>query len=277
MMRRCHWVGVVRVLFRALVLGALASSAALGGEAEPGIPIAALPFANASGNPRYEPLAEAVGDMLMARLSGVRGLLFVERTALDKALAEHERSALMAPAEQVRLGQLVGAKFILTGSLTAVGDRLQLSAHLLEVATTRVARSAKAAGRTDRLVEPMDKLARELAAGLNLELRELTPAQIDKSPEASLHFMRGLGYHFAGMPDHAIAQFMKALAVRPDHARARYWNAKTYFDGGEYAHARIELSRFLREFPKHELVPEVKKMAAICAAKLKEAEARREG
>jgi TolB-like protein len=238
------------------------------GEAEANIPIAALPFTNASGNPRYDPLAEAVGDMLMVHLSGVRGLAFVERRDLDKVLAEHERSVLVAPAEQVRLGRLVGAKFILTGSLTAVGDELQISAHLLEVATTRVARSAKAAGRADQLVEPMDKLARELVAGLNLRLPELTPAQIDKSPEASLHFMRGLGYSFAKMPDHAIAQFMKALAIDPNHARARFWNAKTYFDQAEYDHAKIELDRLLKQFPKHELAPQAQAMVAKCAAEI---------
>jgi tetratricopeptide (TPR) repeat protein len=127
-----------------------------------------------------------------------------------------------------------------------------------------VARSARAATKADRLIEAVEKLSRELAEGLSLKLPELTQEQIDKSPEANLHFMRGLGHYFANMPDHAIACFMKALASDPAHARARFWNGKTYLDQGEHEHARIELDRFLKQFPKHELAPQAKAMAAKC-------------
>jgi hypothetical protein len=38
-----------------------------------------LPFAEASADGRYAPLAAVVGDILMARLSDAEGLAFVER------------------------------------------------------------------------------------------------------------------------------------------------------------------------------------------------------
>ncbi|NQT85456.1 hypothetical protein HQ560_01750 [bacterium] len=247
---------------------AVASAAAAGQGAEPArktTTIAALPFRLAAPDERYALLAEAFGDLLMARLATVEGLVFVERSALDTVLAELDRTALMAPAEQARLGRMLGATFLLTGSLTAAGERLQIHAHLLEVATTRVARSAKATARADRVVEAVEALSRQLAERLDLDLPTLTPEQIDRSPEANLHFMRGLGHYFAGMPDHAIACFMKALASDPTHARARFWNGKTYFEQDERAHARIELDRFLEQFPKHPFVPQAQSMVTRCA------------
>jgi len=235
----------------------------------PRLVIAAMPFALASPDDRHAPLAEAIGDMLMAHLSEAEGVVFVERKALDKVLAEHELTALLKLAGQARIGRLLGARYVLTGSVTALGDRLQITAHLLEVATTRVARSAKVAATGEQLVAPIHTLARELTRDLHLKLPELREDQIDRAPKANLHLMRGLGYHFAKMPDHAIAQFMKTLAIDPKHARARYWNARTYFDQGEHAHAKIELERFLKDFRDHRLAPQVKQMVATCAKEVK--------
>ena len=188
----------------------------------------------------------------------------------DKLLAEHELSASASPADQVRLGRMAGAQFVLTGSLTAVGDKLQISAHLLDVATRRVAQSAKVTSEMDRLLQPIDKLAHELTDAVNWRLPELTRDQIDKSPEASLYFMRGLGYYYAGMPQHATTQFMKTLAVDAGHARARFWGAMTFLDQDQYDHAKIEFTRFLETFGQHSLAPRAKELLKRCEAETSE-------
>lgn len=238
----------------------------------PGLPaattVAALPFQNASGEERYAPLAAAVGDMLMARLSDAEGLVFVERTAIDKVLKEQAFSAQTGAAEQARVGRLVGARFVLVGSVTAAGNAIQIAAQLLEVASARVARSAKVTAQGDRLVQAVDDLARSLTEGLNLKLPVLAEAEIDKSPEASVHFMRGLGYYYAGMPEEAAVQFLKALAADPSHAEARYYSGMNYFDQAEYEHARIEFTRFLQQFGDHRLAGRAREMLRQCEAKL---------
>lgn len=231
--------------------------------------IAALPFAEASADERYAPLAEVVGDILMGRLSEAEGLVFVERAAINKVLRELELSPRAEGADQTRLGSALGAQFVLTGSLTSSGDSIQLAAHLLEVSTTRVARSAKVAARGDELVDHIDKLARGLVGQFNVKLPELTQEQIDQSPEASLHFMRGLGYYYAGMPEHATTQFLKTLAIDPDHAEARFYNGMSYFElAEEYGHAKIEFTRFLKDFGDHRLARRAKEMLQQCETRL---------
>ncbi len=241
---------------------------AIGRTAEPPITVAALPFHQASAKESNAPLAEAIGDMVVARLSAVEGLVFVNREAIDKVLAEHELALATSGADRARLGKIVGARFVLTGSVTAAGDEFQLSVSLLDVATARVARSAKVTANGDRLMESIDKLARELVGELKLKLPELTADQIDKSPEASLHFMRGLSLYFATLPDDAIVEFMKALAIDPFHAPARFWNGMSYFDQGEYDHARLEFSRFLKQFDRHPLAARAKDLLGQCEAHL---------
>ena len=254
-----------------VLLGCIAGSlpGADASNGEPRTTIAALPFAEASADGRYAPLAEVIGDILMARLSDAEGLAFVERAAINKVLRELELSPRAEGADQTRLGRALGAQFILTGSLTSSGDGIQLAAHLLEVSTARVARSAKVTARAGDLVGSVDKLARELVGQFNVKLPELTQEQIDQSPEASLHFMRGLGYYYAGMSEYATTQFFKTLAIAPDHAEARFYNGMNYFERAEeYGHAKVEFTRFLKDFSDHQLARRAKEHLQQCETRL---------
>jgi len=228
--------------------------------------VAALPFTDSSPGGKYGPLADGMGDLLAAFLAKSDRLAVVERAALDKVLKEQRLglTGLVDPKTKAKIGHLLKAKYILSGGMTVHNGKLLINAHLFEVETTRVALSAKAEGKVDDLFVPAAKLAAELANVLNVKLPEVKPSDIDKAPFANLHFMRGLGYYYGKMPDHAIAEFMKALALKRDHARARYWNARCYFDGGEYEHAKIELERFLKRFPKDPRAGDVEKLLAKC-------------
>jgi TolB-like protein len=247
-----------------LAIGCVLAVFAAEPTATPAITVAIMPFHQALAKDAHAPLAEAIGEMMMVRLSEVNGLVLVDRTTLDKVLKEQELSRAMSPADQTRLGKIIGAQFVLTGSVTAVGDEFQIDAHLLDVETARIARSARAKVRGDQLTESVDRLASELVGELKLKLPELTAKQIDGSPEANLHFMRGLGHYFAKSPDDAIVEFMKVLAIDPSHARARFWNGMAYVDLGEYNHAKLEFGRFLKEFGRHELTPRAKELLKQC-------------
>jgi TolB-like protein len=248
----------------AMMAGIAVSANATEPPSPPSISVAVLPFHQAAAKEAYAPLAEAVGDMVMVRLSAVKELTVVDRESIKKVLKELELSLLLPQSEKIRVGRIVGAKFVLTGSLTAVGDDFQINAHLLDVSTARVARSAKASARGDRLLDSLDQLVQELVGELKLKLPALTAEQIDKSPEANLHFMRGLGYHFGRLPDDALVEFMKVLAIDPLNARARFWSGMAYFDQREYDHAKLEFSRFLKQNGEHELAPRAKQLLAEC-------------
>lgn len=229
--------------------------------------VAPLAFVAADPQARYAPLADAIGDMLASRLSRVHRLALVERRAIARVLAEQKLSLALTSAEQVRVGRLVGATLVMTGSVTAVGERLRIVAHLTEVETSRVAQSAQVETEPARISEAIEELAGSLARDLRLELPRLQPGEVDAAPDANLHYMRALSLRLAGMPDEAIAQFMAALALDPRHAPARYWNAVTYFDQGEREHARIELERFLKDFDKDDRAAAARRLLEQCQPK----------
>ncbi len=236
------------------------------------IVVAVLPFRHSSKDARYEPLAQSMGEMIAGCLSEVDEFAFVEREELDEVLKEHELtlSGLVDNEMKAKVGRLLGARYILTGGVAVEEKKLKVNAHLFEVETTRVAQSESAEGKIDRLLSVVRAVAEKLAKDLDLELPEIKEEDIDKWPEANLHLMRGLGYYYGNMPDHAIAEFMKALALKHDHVRARYWNGVCYFDDEEYEHAKIEFDRFLKEFPEDELAPKVKEMLEVCATQIQE-------
>jgi TolA-binding protein len=228
--------------------------------------IAVLPFDGNVGAGEDAAVPSIIADLMQAAIPQGKGVSLVERIALEKAIAEQKLTLTGDSAEQARLGRVMGAKYLLVGRVTTSAGRFQVNAHLLEVETARVAKSAKAESDARGLAAAVEQLARELLVGVNIQLDRLAPDQIDAAPAASLHFMRGLSFHLAKMPDEAIAQFMSALALDAKLARARYWMAVAFFEQGEREHAAIEFARFLQEFPKHELVAKAKETLAKCRA-----------
>ncbi len=263
-------VGLCLVLLCFVFGGALAGGErADEGEVAQGIIVAAMPFWCASGDVQYEPLAQSMGDMIAAYLGSAEGLVLVERAELDKVLREQALTleGLVEEATKAQVGRLLGAKYLLTGSVTVVERQLRIDAHFLEVETTRVASSETAEGQIGELVGVVKMVAEKLAADLDLELPEVREEQIEQSPQAGLHFLRGLGYYYANMLDQAIGEFMRTLTLDVQNSRARYWTAQCYFDLGEWEHAEIEYQRFEKDFPEDPL-------ASVVAQRLKECEAK---
>jgi TolA-binding protein len=63
--------------------------------------------------------------------------------------------------------------------------------------------------------------------------------------------IQGLGYFYSAQYNKAVPAFMKVLAKHTDDASARYWLARSFYEGGLGQHAAIELRTFLRSFPDH--------------------------
>lgn len=215
--------------------------------------IAIVPMANLSNDSRLAAIAEGITDLMTVQLSQAKGFVLVERAEIEKLLREQALAGLTRADQSLRLGKVIGAQFVLTGSILEVNGELQLIGQLVEVESARIVKSVKIQSRPEQLDRVMARLSGELLRGLDLDLPDLTDEQIDGSPEANLHFMRGLGLHFARMPDEAIVCFLKALAIDPQHARARFWCASAYADSGDNQHARIEFQRLVKQFPNDPL------------------------
>jgi TolB-like protein len=106
------------------------SAAASDGKATPAILM--LSFDTGEKDPR----GELIADLLTVRLA--ERFPLVERTALKKILAEHELSlrGLVQPEEVVKLGKLVGARFLVTGRVLPLAENTLLIVRLIDIETS---------------------------------------------------------------------------------------------------------------------------------------------
>ncbi len=231
--------------------------------------VVVLPFHNATGKTDLNAICLGLVDLIPACAAKSERITFLERQRIDAVMAEQKLSlkGLSGAVLSVKVGKLTGAKYAISGSIVLRGDRIGINTHLYEVETARVAASSKVEGKLSDLLDVVQSATGKLMQKVRIDLPSLSNDDIDQSPKGNLHFMRGLGYYHSNMPHHAIAEFMKAIAVDPDHAMSRYWNARVYFDQGEYDHARAELTRFVTDFPDHKNVEEAKALLSAATSR----------
>ena len=99
----------------------------------------------------------------------------VERAELDKALNELQLSAigLTDKSSQLKLGKLVGAKIIITGSMFKSGENIYLAAKIIGTETSRVM-GCSVSG-TDDFAGMTSELASKIAAVLEQQSGKLLP------------------------------------------------------------------------------------------------------
>ncbi len=100
--------------------------------------VAVLPF-EASG-PGLKDVASEVSLLINTYLSGKEGIFLVEREKLDKALSEMEIgiSGTVASGTAAKIGQITGAKILITGRVFVVQNELFLVAKIIGSETSQV-------------------------------------------------------------------------------------------------------------------------------------------
>jgi hypothetical protein len=114
------------------------------------------------------PLGPQIATLLNARLSAEPHLILVERAELDKALGEQELglSGTVTGETAARVGQLTGAKVLITGRVFRVDRELLIVAKVIGTETSRVygelVKGGASASITDLSAELADRLIQTL-------------------------------------------------------------------------------------------------------------------
>ncbi|MGH7597671.1 MAG: CsgG/HfaB family protein [bacterium] len=131
--------------------------------------LAVLDFKNNSGQFALDALEKSIPEMLKTELSraGSR-LLVVERQKLTALLQEQTLGQTGALDDRTaqRVGQLVGAQFLVSGEISTMGSKLRIDCHILKVETGQV-RGEKVIGPGREVIDDMVRL---LAANLIFNL-----------------------------------------------------------------------------------------------------------
>src|SRR2546425_803479 len=181
--------------------------------------IAVLPFVNASPDPDNEYLSDGITDEQIAALAGVEGLRVASRTSVF---------ALKGKPQDVRaIGALLGAAWVLEGTVRRAGDRLRISAQLTSTEDGQLLWSE----RYDRTLADVFAIQEEIARTIVDTLRATSFA--DLTAPAARRYTQSIvayGLYLKGryawnkrtqedITD-AIAYFEQAIAEDPDYAPA---------------------------------------------------------
>jgi TolB-like protein len=81
-----------------------------------------------------------VADLMFANLAIKENIWLVEREDLKKVLTESELnlSGAVSPSQAIQVGQLTGARIIITGSIFKIGDKTYMIAKVIGTETSRV-------------------------------------------------------------------------------------------------------------------------------------------
>jgi TolB-like protein len=204
-----------------------------------------LPFDNPKADVSLEYLEEALPALLTVAMSQSDRHAVVDRQHVNQVLAEQSLTleGLIAQNAGHRVGKLLGATVMITGSFVKQGQDLLITARASDVETTVVTATAEAHGSAGHLGRLVREVYRQLARGLGGRLPDLRGDQIDEAPLSNLHFMRGLGYYFSARYNHALAEFLQAVPDEHLTDVARLWAANSYLALEQYGHAYLELSR----------------------------------
>ncbi len=240
-------------------------SAGLAGAPRPGaqeepVTLWVLPLDNRSGDPALDDLARALSDLLTLAFACSSDCAVVDREHLAAVLEEQSLPAagLAEPGTRRALGRLLGARWILHGSLARRGTKLWIATHLTELESTRILASEQVEADPSQLAQMLPDLAGKLLRAVRITHGGGAAQEIDLAPVANLHFLRGLGHYYSGQYHRALAEFLRSAAEPGLAGPSALWRANCYLGLEKYEHAFLELTR-LRAEGSHQLDPEVLK------------------
>lgn len=191
--------------------------------------LAVMPFSNITREPADEWIGPGIAETVTADLQAVPGLAVVGRARMYDAVRNLSSGALGEFEERlgIEIGRRLGATWIVGGGYQRMGDRIRITAELLDVATGHLRRTVKVDGRIEEIFALQDRIVYELSQGLNLALGPAEMAGIGRDETTSIEayeaYARGLmNLRMATREslDHALARFERATSLDPGYARA---------------------------------------------------------
>ena len=178
--------------------------------------VAVLYFENQGGGKEDEYFRDGMTEDIITELSKITQLQIFPRSEM---LTFRDK-----PTNAPQVGQQLGATFVLEGTIRRSGNRLRITAQLVEVST----RHSVWAERYDRMIEDVfaiqDEIARSIAQALRITLTPQEERTIGIKPtentQAYDFYLRGRSYLRRENTDYALQMFEQAIKLDRNFALA---------------------------------------------------------
>ncbi len=154
---------------------------------------AVLRFINISRDEADDWLGDGFAETVAADLAALPGMSVVGRDQVASALTGGPGEALDASAA-TRLGRSVGANWVVTGGFQRVGERLRITARLLDAGTGSVTDSVTADGTMDEVFDLQDQIVAGLLRGRTSAANPTGPERTARTEADPLPTSEGPGF-----------------------------------------------------------------------------------
>ena len=196
-----------------------------------------LPFTNLSTDPENEYFADGLTDEVTADLSKIGALRVISRTSA--------MTFKRTTKDVSTIGRELGVRYLLEGSVRRAGDRLRITAQLIDAATDDHLWADKYDGSVEDVFAIQERLARVIVEALELRLTADEDRRLADRPIANVHayecYLRARQEAWRWRKDaidHAIQLLHNGLAVVGDNARLYAALGHAYL---QYREAGIDL------------------------------------
>jgi TolB-like protein/DNA-binding winged helix-turn-helix (wHTH) protein len=191
--------------------------------------LAVLPFADLSPDGDQAYFADGITEEVLDRLARLRDLRVIARTSSFQLRGQG--------VEARAVGEKLGVKNLLLGSVRKSGDRVRITAQLIEAPTSRQLWSQTFERPLEDIFAVQDEIARAVSAAMQVKLRvgdlARMPGMTD-DVEAYDEYLRGRALNLVARPESyplAIAHMQRATAIDPGFSMAWSGLSGTYNNG----------------------------------------------
>jgi TolB-like protein/DNA-binding winged helix-turn-helix (wHTH) protein/Tfp pilus assembly protein PilF len=173
--------------------------------------IAVLPLQNLSGDPGQEYFADGMTDELITEFARIPNLRVVSRTSVMAGKGSHR--SLPDIARQLDVDAIV------EGSIVRSGDRIRITAQLIDARTDRHLWAQSFEGPAANVLSLQDSVAQQIATQARLVLAAPSP-RAPVNPAAHDAYLRGRYFFNKQDLPHCLESFQQAIALDPTYASA---------------------------------------------------------
>jgi len=187
----------------------------------PRLSIVVLPFVNLSDDPEQQYFADGITGDLTTDLSRIPDMLVISR---NTAFTYRNK-----PIDTKQIGRELGVRYVLEGEVQRSGNRVRVTAQLIDAETDAHLWAERFAGDAGDLFALQDEITNRIGVALDLELVDAAAARPTESPDTRDYILRGRAARLKPPSREnraeAVSLFERAWALDQESVAAQSWLA----------------------------------------------------